>query len=299
MTRLLVLCILMALQPSASPDAGVPLTGSVSGAIADSLSSSPLRYARVRVDGTGLEAVVQPDGTFEFPAVPVGRRTITGTFVAYFPETAVVQVRAHQTSKVTLRMHRSIHSERPFTPMIWGRVVDAITGEPVSRVRVVALGLPKKGGETFTDSRGLYRLSESGSRAIVYMAAGYDTLRRTTVDACDSCCGQLKDARLEPQVPPPGDIAIEGRVEMVEVATTPEHNWVITTVTLVTAYGDTFFLLVQSGIPETCKSQVNSGTVGINYGADIRVYLEYPDMQAARRKPTVVDKVEVDCFRRR
>jgi hypothetical protein len=95
----------------------------------------------------------------------------------------------------------------PPIPDQFGRVLDAATGAPAAGVRIVAidsgsrdLGAAPRVVETLADSLGRYSLALWGPSWVLYAAPHYEPIRLTYPDellGCDSCCGRLKDVRLE------------------------------------------------------------------------------------------------------
>ena len=181
------------------------LTGSVSGTVVDSNTGRPLGLARVRIAGTPLEVSARADGTFEFPEVPVGTYTVLITFVAHAAESTVVHVRQQENSSVAVRLRMSL-LPRPVQTLITGKVVDALTGEPLRNVRVAGVEASQARSvlqETHADAQGNYVLSMDRMTHLIFTAAGYDTLQLSLshdrIVAEDCCCGyRMKDAGLTP-----------------------------------------------------------------------------------------------------
>ena len=96
-------------------------------------------------------------------------------------------------------------------PIAFGKVVDATTGHPIVGVHVLAIysgqsGLPRRYNvspgvaEVATDTTGRYTLSVWGQAWVLYSADEYESARFVYPEQlveCDSCCGQLKDVRLQ------------------------------------------------------------------------------------------------------
>jgi len=95
----------------------------------------------------------------------------------------------------------------PPIPDQFGKVLDAATGAPVARARIVAIdsgsrdsGAAPRVVEALADSLGGYSFSLWGPSWVLYAAPHYEPIRLTYPDelvAYDSCCGRLKDVRLE------------------------------------------------------------------------------------------------------
>lgn len=158
-TRGLAWSILLAVVTAGAPGSSLAgqdterTTGSILGSVFDSTTAAPLANARVAVFGTGLVAETNEQGRFRLDGVPVGERS-----VVYFHRRLAtlglgatpvrVLVDSESVSRVTLAVpSRSTilsawcsaeSAEGPTS--VGGIVTDALTGVPLPRARVRALG---------------------------------------------------------------------------------------------------------------------------------------------------------------
>jgi len=157
--RCLATSILLAVVSAVAPGSSATsqdtggTTGSIIGSVFDSTTSAPLANARVAVVGTALVAESNEQGRFRLDGVPVGERS-----VAYFHQRLAtlglgatpvqVLVDSESVSRVTLAVpSRSTllsawcSAEPEGGPMSAGGIVtDALTGVPLPRATVRALG---------------------------------------------------------------------------------------------------------------------------------------------------------------
>jgi len=157
--RCLATSILLAVVSAVAPGSSATgqdtggTTGSIIGSVFDSTTSAPLANARVAVVGTALVAESNEQGRFRLDGVPVGERS-----VAYFHQRLAtlglgatpvqVLVDSESVSRVTLAVpSRSTllsawcSAEPKGGPMSAGGIVtDALTGVPLPRATVRALG---------------------------------------------------------------------------------------------------------------------------------------------------------------
>ena len=158
-TRCLAMSILLAVVSMGAPGSSVsgqdtgPTTGSILGSVFDSTVSAPLANARVAVLGTTLVAESNEQGRFRIDGVPEGERTVVffhqrlGTLgVAMTPARVLVDSDSVSHVMLTTPSRSTILAawcsaepgEGPTS--VGGIVTDALTGVPLPRATVRALG---------------------------------------------------------------------------------------------------------------------------------------------------------------
>lgn len=153
-------------------------TGTVVGLVYDSTMSTPLANANVAVVGTNAFAESDENGEFRIDGVPAGEQTLVffhrrlGTLgVSATPlrvrigDQAVSEVYLAIPSRPTILSAWCSAEEGEGDTSIGGVVTDALTGVPLPRARVVALGdpvgvfqRPRVVKEVRTENSGEYRL---------------------------------------------------------------------------------------------------------------------------------------------
>jgi len=158
-------------------------TGTVVGLVYDSTMSTPLASANVAVVGTNAFAESDESGEFRIDGVPVGEQTVVffhrrlgALGVSATPlrvqiaDEAVSEVYLAIPSRATILSAWCSAEEGEGDTSIGGVVTDALTGVPLPRARVVALGdpvgvfqRPRVVQEVRTENSGEYRLCNMDS----------------------------------------------------------------------------------------------------------------------------------------
>ena len=205
MSILLAVALLGAAGSSAAGQDTVRTTGSILGSVFDSTTSAPLANARVTVFGTSVVAESNEQGRFRLDGVPVGEHS-----VVYFHQrlarlglgTTPVQVLVdgESVSRVTLTVpSRSTilsawcSAEPEGGPMSAGGIVtDALTGVPLPRATVRALGsrtgiLQRRRvvREVRTEASGEFRLCNLDASEPLMVTVAFGNSDGTTVQIAD------------------------------------------------------------------------------------------------------------------
>ena len=157
--RCLAMIILLAAVSVGAPGTSIAgqdtgrTTGSILGSVFDSTTSAPLANARVAVVGTGVVAESNEEGRFRLDGVPAGERTVVffhqrlGTLgVAMTPAKVLVDSESVSNVILTIPSRSTILSAwcsaepGEGAASVGGFVTDALTGVPLPRAKVRALG---------------------------------------------------------------------------------------------------------------------------------------------------------------
>src|SRR2546426_6346525 len=104
MTKLLLICLLLALSASTQSGASELRTGSVAGTVVDSTSNRPLGHTELVVLETGEKVTAKVDGTFAFENLPAGSYTIRAGCNDHWPRRVHVKVDGRVSSMLTVRL---------------------------------------------------------------------------------------------------------------------------------------------------------------------------------------------------
>ncbi len=138
-------------QPLAAQE--VRTTGTIVGLVFDSTTSMPLARARVAVMGTSAVAETDSTGQFRVEDVPVGEHTLTffhprlgelgvsgGFRSVNVSEQRIAEVLLSVPSRITILTAWCSIDPGPGSTSVGGIITDALTGVPLPRARVAAVG---------------------------------------------------------------------------------------------------------------------------------------------------------------
>ncbi|PTX91380.1 TonB-dependent receptor [Opitutus sp. ER46] len=89
-----LLCAADETTSAAPATPAVITTGVITGAVLNPISKEYVRNAEVQVEGAGLSAITEADGTYRLMGVPAGTVTLVVTYTGYTPARATVNVTA-------------------------------------------------------------------------------------------------------------------------------------------------------------------------------------------------------------
>jgi TonB-dependent SusC/RagA subfamily outer membrane receptor len=154
-----------------------PPTRVVTGLVRDATSGAPVAGATIKVQGTQLEVTSDADGLFVIPSVPPGDIVLEGAAPDH--SAAVVTVAAaDSTAKIALASTAAAPPPPPVTPTtraIHGRVVEAVTGDPVAFATVTVAGT---GSSVLTDEKGEFTVVDLplAPLSLAFASTGYKDL---------------------------------------------------------------------------------------------------------------------------
>jgi TonB-dependent receptor len=97
------LCLLLCAMLFTSWAIAQSAKGIITGTVVDN-SGSALKGAQLRLLPLGIASVTDEQGDFAFPAVPVGRYTISASFVGFQPKQTTVELTAGQTQELQIQL---------------------------------------------------------------------------------------------------------------------------------------------------------------------------------------------------
>ena len=103
-------CVIIA-STGAAPSPAASATGRVEGQVNDG-DGRPLANAQVIALGTAFNALTDPQGHYDFPALPAGRITLRASLIAYQPIEHTVTVRAGGTIKQDFTLIGTVRERR-------------------------------------------------------------------------------------------------------------------------------------------------------------------------------------------
>ena len=154
-----------------------PTTGVLKVTVSDAATGKAIEGATITVDGAGLTGISGTDGSFLFPELIAGDRTLSVAKNGYYPTTGMVTLMAGWI--LSLNTQLQAIPAQPTTGTLIGRVVDAVDSHPLSGVTVTLAGDPPV--VVNTDSAGGFSLPDitPGSHTVDFSLSGYMTSRVT------------------------------------------------------------------------------------------------------------------------
>ncbi len=139
----------------------------VAGTVTSSADGTPIAGATVTVSGTALTATTAADGTYSFPNVPTGSRTITASKTGFATKSTTVNVTSGTTTTVNIAL-----DPPPLPAGVAGAVTSSAGGAPIAGATVTVSGTPLI---ATTAANGSYSFPDvpTGSHTITALKTGY------------------------------------------------------------------------------------------------------------------------------
>lgn len=207
--RILGIVIVISLAAGCGGGGGVTPptpTGSVSGAVTDRATSSPVAGAAAAITGTTITATTDTTGRYLLSGVPTGSRTVTVAHSNYVGRSQTVEVQRDATVTANFALDRALSSTNPalVTPDNYVSGTAALKQTTPSGVAYFVAVAPGPTGGSFTLSAlGTLTASQpQGSRAPALLSSLNYLGNESGARAVDKLTERLPAPR--PRVPPAG-----------------------------------------------------------------------------------------------
>jgi|GEM_PF-137560 len=147
-------------------------TGTISGIVFDRAAGRPIAGASISLFDTDVAASADEAGQFELPRISAGMYTLMASKWGYEPQTAVVEVRARETTRrdFNLAARAAGIDGRNLTP---GTIEGSITDESKNAIEGATVKIVESGIIMTTDMTGVFRFDSLPS-GLYTLAAAFD-----------------------------------------------------------------------------------------------------------------------------